>query len=83
MSLCKAGQISNCCLPNGLMTLTEYLEDYAGEETKKLGTKIVESELLNIPNEKSRKIAKEQIEYIKTFNKSKTSDDEKRKRVEI
>ena len=83
MSLCKAGQISNCCLPNGLMTLTEYLEDYASEETKELGTKIVESELLNIPNEKNRKIAKEQIEYIKTFNKSKTNSDEKRKRVEI
>ena len=28
MSLCKSGQISNCCLPNALMTLKEYLEDY-------------------------------------------------------
>ena len=83
MSLCKTGQISNCCLPNGLMTLTEYLEDYASEETKKLGTKIVQQELANIPNEKSREIARQQIEYIRNFNTSKASDNEKRKRVEI
>ena len=83
MSLCKTGQISNCCLPNGLMTLTEYLEDYATEQTKELGTKIVQKELENIPNEKSREIARQQVEYIKNFNASKKSDDEKRKRVEI
>ena len=83
MNLCKTGQISNCCLPNALMTLTEYLEDYASENTKKLGTKIVEQELNNIPKEKSRAIAKEQIDYIKNFNAAKNSDDEKRKRVEI
>ena len=78
MSLCKTGQISNCCLPNALMTLTEYLEDYASEETKALGTEIVEKELLNIPKEKARELAKKQIEYIKNFE-----GDTGRKRVEI
>ena len=35
MSLCKSGQISNCCLPNALMTLKEYLCDYASDDTNK------------------------------------------------
>jgi len=78
MSLCKTGQISNCCLPNALMTLTEYLEDYASEETKKLGEEIVQKELLNIPKEKAREIAAKQIEYIKSFDA-----ESGRKRVEI
>lgn len=34
MSLVKSGQIANCCSPNALITLQEYLEDYASEETK-------------------------------------------------
>ena len=37
MTLVKNGQIANCCQPNALMTLTEYLVDYASEETKKVG----------------------------------------------
>ena len=77
MSLCKTGQISNCCLPNALMTLTEYLEDYASEKTKAVGSAIVDRELLNIPKEKAREIAKQQIEYIRGFM------GEGRKRVEI
>ena len=83
MSLCKTGQISNCCLPNALMTLTEYLEDYASEDTKRLGTQIVDKEIDNIPKDKSRELAKKQIEYIRNFNLTKASDGEKRKRVEI
>ena len=84
MSLCKTGQISNCCLPNALMTLTEYLEDYASDETRELGSKVVDSELLNIPKENARNIAKDQIEYIRHYgdNSEKTSDG-RRKRVEI
>lgn len=83
MSLCKTGQISNCCLPNALMTLTEYLEDYASEDTRRLGTQIVDKEIDNIPKDKSRELAKKQIEYIRNFNLTKASDGEKRKRVEI
>ena len=81
MSLCKTGQISNCCLPNALMTLTEYLEDYASDETRKLGSEIVQNELNNIPNEKSREIASKQVEYIKEYTKN--NNGERRKRVEI
>ncbi|WP_294374686.1 [FeFe] hydrogenase H-cluster radical SAM maturase HydG [uncultured Clostridium sp.] len=61
MTLVKAGQISNCCHPNALMTLREYLDDYAEEDTKEKGIKLIEKELFNIPNEKVRKIAEEHI----------------------
>ena len=64
MTLVKAGQISNCCHPNALMTLREYLDDYASEETKLKGIKLIEDELLKIPNEKVRKIAQEHINDI-------------------
>lgn len=69
MSLCKRGQISNCCHPNALMTLTEYLVDYASEKTRKIGYKMIEKELKNIPKENVRKIAEENIEAIKNSNK--------------
>jgi 2-iminoacetate synthase len=69
MSLCKNGQILNCCHPNALMTLTEYLEDYAKDSTKQIGYKMVENELNTIPNEKVRKIAKEHIDDIKNSNR--------------
>ena len=64
MTLVKAGQISNCCHPNALMTLREYLDDYASEETKLKGIKLIEDEILKIPNEKVRKIAQEHINDI-------------------
>ncbi len=57
MSLLKSGQISNCCHPNALMTLKEYLQDYASDETKKIGEKIIEQEILNVPKDKVREIA--------------------------
>ena len=69
MSLCKSGQIVNCCHPNALMTLTEYLTDYASEETRELGYKLVEEELKKIPKEKVRQIAAEHIEAIKHSDK--------------
>lgn len=69
MSLCKNGQIQNCCHPNALMTLEEYLMDYASEETKEIGERLIERELLKIPNEKVRKIATEHIADIANNNK--------------
>ena len=69
MSLCKSGQIQNCCHPNALMTLQEYLMDYASEHTREIGDKIIERELVKIPNEKVRKIATEHIVDIKNNNK--------------
>ncbi len=69
MSLCKSGQILNCCHPNALMTLTEYLTDYAKEWTKKTGFEMIEKELTKIPKEKVRKIAEENIRDIKNSNR--------------
>lgn len=64
MSLCKSGQIANCCQPNALMTLKEYLMDYAGDDTKKAGEALIKEQLLKIPNEKTRRIATENIKKI-------------------
>ncbi len=64
MALCKNRQIQNCCHPNALMTLKEYLMDYASEDTKKLGEAMIEKELSNIPNEKVRRICKEHLKDI-------------------
>ncbi|MDO4516254.1 MAG: [FeFe] hydrogenase H-cluster radical SAM maturase HydG [Bacillota bacterium] len=69
MALCKNGQILNCCHPNALMTLTEYLEDYASEETKKVGYETIERELQRIPKEKVRAIAESNIRDIKNSNR--------------
>lgn len=64
MSLCKAGQIQNCCHPNALMTLKEYLMDYAAPETKAIGEQLIQAELGNIPKEKVREICKDHLEKI-------------------
>lgn len=64
MSLCKTGQIQNCCHPNALMTLKEFLMDYAGEETKAIGEALIQSELQNIPKEKVRRICKDHLDKI-------------------
>ena len=69
MSLCKNGQILNCCHPNALMTLTEYLVDYASEETKKVGFELIERELKKIPKDKVRQIAAQNIEAIKASDR--------------
>ena len=69
MSLCKTGQIQNCCHPNALMTLSEYLEDYASEKPKSVGYEMVARELENIPREKTREICKRNIEAIKNDNR--------------
>ena len=64
MELCKNQQIQNCCHPNALMTLKEYLVDYASPETKAVGNAIIEKELANIPNEKVRAKVIENLEAI-------------------
>ena len=69
MSLCKSGQIQNCCHPNALMTLKEYLVDYASPETRKIGEELIKKELLNIPKEKVRGIAEEYLEEIERDGK--------------
>ena len=64
MSLCKSGQIQNCCHPNALMTLKEYLMDYAAPETKAIGEKLIQAELENIPKEKVKEICRDHLEKI-------------------
>lgn len=69
MSLCKSGQIQNCCHPNALMTLKEYLMDYASPATKALGDKLIEQEVFNVPNEKARAVVLENLRLIEQDNR--------------
>jgi len=65
MSLCKSGQIQNCCHPNALMTLQEYLIDYAKSDTRAAGEVLINDEIKNIPNQKMRALVAEHLEKIK------------------
>lgn len=64
MSFCKSGQILNYCHPNALMTLQEYLEDYATEQTKQIGARLIAEELKKIPDCKVRKRAEQWLGKI-------------------
>ncbi|MBC8569693.1 [FeFe] hydrogenase H-cluster radical SAM maturase HydG [Zongyangia hominis] len=64
MQLVKSGQIANCCQPNALMTLKEYLDDYASPETKAKGEALIRKEVENIPNEKVKKLVLEHLDDI-------------------
>lgn len=68
MTLVKSGQIANCCQPNALMTLKEYLEDYADPETKALGEEVIRRELEKVPNERVRATA---LKYISEIHSGK------------
>lgn len=64
MSLLKSGQIVNCCQPNALMTLKEYLEDYAAPDTRKIGEELIAKEILNVTDEKVRNKAMEYLNEL-------------------
>ena len=64
MELCKSGQIQNCCHPNALMTLKEFLLDYASEDTARLGDAVIEREIGNIPSSKVQDIVRERLTRI-------------------
>lgn len=64
MSLVKSGEIQNCCHSNALMTLKEYMEDYAAPETKAIGDALIKAEAKNIPKEKVREIVLKNLEDI-------------------
>ena len=64
MQLVKSGQIANCCQPNALMTLKEYLLDYASEDTRQKGEKRIEEELAHVASDKIREIAKRNLQEI-------------------
>lgn len=65
MQLCKSKQILNCCHPNAIITLHEYLQDYAVEGTKKLGESLLQKEIDKVPNPKTREILIKNLEKIK------------------
>ena len=64
MSLCKSGQIQNCCHPNALMTLKEYLMDYASEDTREVGEALIEREIDNVASDKVKEIVRERLVKI-------------------
>ncbi len=64
MTLLKNRQIINCCHPNALMTLKEYLMDYASAETRAKGEALIDKEVEKITNEKVKAIAKERLKEI-------------------
>lgn len=64
MALCKSGQIANCCHPNALMTLKEYLQDYASPQTRALGEQMIVQEMLNVPSDKVRALVYDKLSKI-------------------
>ena len=64
MSLCKTGQIQNCCQPNALITLKEFLVDYASPKTREVGEKLIEKQLNKVTNDKVREILKNNLKEI-------------------
>lgn len=65
MSLVKAGQIANVCQPNALMTLTEYLMDYASPETREKGDALIAAEVERISNPKVKELTLQRIQQIR------------------
>lgn len=66
MALCKDMKIGDCCQPNALMTLKEYLLDYAGPETKEAGEGLIANEILKVPSLKVRAIAETNLKKIES-----------------
>ena len=64
MDLCKSKQILNFCHPNALMTLKEFLVDYASPETRKIGKELIKRELFNVPNKKVRDVCEQHLNDI-------------------
>ena len=64
MSLAKTGQIANCCGPNALITLKEYLQDYASEATRAKGVNVIRAEMEKVPNEQIRTRALQYLQAI-------------------
>ena len=64
MSLAKRGLIGDCCSPNALMTLREYMEDYASEHTRTLAEKVIAEQVELIPSERVREITRRRLQEI-------------------
>ena len=66
MALCKSRQILNCCHPNALMTLKEFLMDYASPETRVAGEAVIRRELAQILRESVRRKTEENLVKIES-----------------
>lgn len=64
MDLCKKMQILNCCHPNALLTLKEFLQDYASPETKKIGEELIAREINRITNDKVKNLTAQYLTQI-------------------
>ena len=69
MSLCKTGLIQNCCQPNALITLKEFLEDYASDDTKKIGEEFIQKELSKIKNKNLKETISKNLKEIENGNR--------------
>lgn len=66
MALAKTGQIQNCCQPNALITLEEYLLDYAARDTRQIGEQLIEREIGKLPSERVTERVKTYLEELKS-----------------
>ena len=66
MALAKTGEIQNVCLPNALLTLQEYLLDYADEETRSVGEKVIAEQLASIPQNDVRDATRRELAKIQS-----------------
>ena len=64
MEICKNQQIHNFCHPNAIMTLKEYLEDYASPETREVGEKLIQQELQTLENPDIKSIVEKDLVKI-------------------
>lgn len=64
MEFAKSGKIHNLCYPNAIMTFKEYLVDYADDELKAIGDRVIEENIANIPNETMRERTLERLKRI-------------------
>ncbi|MDE7471808.1 MAG: [FeFe] hydrogenase H-cluster radical SAM maturase HydG [Paramuribaculum sp.] len=66
MALVKSGKIADCCAPNALLTLREYLEDYASPEVRRKGLDAIACELDSLPSLRVRDIVSRRLGSIAT-----------------
>ena len=66
MRLAKTGQIANVCQPNAMLTLQEYIEDYADDSLREIAGQVINRELRSIPSDKTRQKAEEYLERIRS-----------------
>ena len=64
MEICKGQQIHNFCHPNAIMTLDEYLQDYASDETKKVGENLISKEVEALENSEIKAVVKKNLDKI-------------------